>query len=94
MDEIKNLPNPNNVLQLSKSLQKIAKSIEERKKEQNKLDSTSAELNFLKQQCLSKNIQMSLLSCQTLYGLIENGVIEPANGLTTFITMLSSARQV
>lgn len=91
MDELKNLVNPKNVLQLSKSLQKIAKSIEDRKKEQGKLDSTSTELNFLKEQCLSKNIQLSLLSCQTLYGLIEKGVIEPASGLTTFITMLSSA---
>lgn len=92
MNEIKNLVNPNNVLQISKSLQKIAKAIEDRTKELNKLDSSSAELDFLKQQCLSKNIQLSLLSCQTLYGLIENGVIEPASGLTTFITMLSSAR--
>lgn len=92
MDEIKNLLNSKNVLQLSKSLQKIATSIENQKKEQSKLDSTSAELNFLKEQCLSKNIQLSVLSCQTLYGLIENGVIEPASGLTTFITMLSSAR--
>lgn len=92
MDEIKNIVNPNNVLQISKSLQKIAKTIEDGKKEQNNLDSSSAELDFLKQQCLSKNIQLSLLSCQTFYGLIENGVIEPASGLTTFITMLSSAR--
>lgn len=92
MDEIKSSLNPKNVLQLSKSLQKIAKSIEERKREQNKLDSTSAELNFLKEQCLSKNIQLSLLSCQTLYDLIEKGVIEPSSGLMTFITMLSSAR--
>lgn len=92
MDEIKNFVNLKNVLQISKSLQKIAKSIEDRKKEQQKLDSTSAELNFLKEQCLSKNIQLGLLACQTLYGLIENGVIEPAIGLTTFITMLSSAR--
>lgn len=92
MDEIKNSVNLKNVLQLSKSLQKIAKSIEDRKKEQTKLDSTSAELNFLKEQCLSENIQLSLLSCQTLYGLIKTGCIEPSSGLMTFITMLSSAR--
>lgn len=92
MDEIKQLSNSKNVLQISKTLQKIAKRLEQQKKDQGKIEPTFTELNLLKEQCLSKNIQLSLLSCQTLFGLIENDIIEPANGLTMFITMLSGAR--
>lgn len=92
MDEIKHLKNPRNVLQISKALQKVSKAIEQHKKDQGKVESTLTELVFLKEQCLSKNAQLSLLSCHTLFELIECGVIEPAAGLTTFITMLSGAR--
>lgn len=92
MDEIKNSINPKNVLQISKALQKIGKVIERQKKEQGKVEVTSIELNFLKEQCLSNNIQLSLLSCQTLWSLIESGIIEPAPGLTMFIALMASSR--
>lgn len=92
MDELKHQVNQNNVLQISKALQKIAKTIEQQKKDSTKNESTIVELNFLKEQCLSKNVQLSVLSCQTLFALVENGVLESANVLTMFLTMLSSSR--
>lgn len=94
MDEIKYLSNSHNILQISRVLQKLTKAIEKQKKELGKVELSSNELNSLKEQCLSKNTQLSLLSCQTLFNFIENGIIDPANGLTMFITMLSGARFV
>ncbi|XP_031635799.1 focadhesin [Contarinia nasturtii] len=91
MEDLKHSTNHNNVLQLSKALQKIAKAIEQQKKDPTKKESTIEELNFLKEQCISNNTQLSLLASQQLYGLVENGVLEPANVLTMFITMLSNA---
>lgn len=92
MEDLKQLVNQNNVLQLSKALQKVAKAIEQQKKESTKKESAIDELNFLKEQCLSNNVHLSLLSCQTLYNLVESGVLDPANALTMFITMLSNAK--
>lgn len=92
MDDLKNLSGQTNVLQLSKALQKIAKTIEQQKKDSTKKELTIEELNFLKEQCLSNNVQLSLLSSQTLYGLVESGVLEPANVLTIYITMLPNAK--
>lgn len=94
MEDLKQLARHNSLLQLSKALQKIEKLIEQQKKDPTKKESTIAELNFLKEQCLSNNVQLSLLSCQTLYGLVENSVLEAANVLTMFITMLSNAKWV
>lgn len=94
MEDLKCLSGHNNVLQLSKALQKIEKAIELQKKDSSKKESAIEELNFLKEQCLSNNVQLSLLSSQTLYGLVESGILEPANVLTIFITMLSNAKYV
>lgn len=94
MEDLKNWVDHNNVLQLSKALQKIEKAIEQQKKDSAKKESAIEELNFLKEQCLSNNVQLSLLSSQTLYGLVERGILEPANVLTMFITMLSNAKYV
>lgn len=92
MEDLKQLVNENNVLRLSKALQKIAKAIEQQKKDSTKKESAIEELNFLKEQCISNNIQLSSLSCQTLYSLVESGVLQPANVLTVFMTLLSNAK--
>lgn len=92
MDDLKQLVNENNVLRLSKALQKITKAIEQQKKDSTKKESAIEELNFLKEQCNSNNVHLSSLSCQTLYTLVENGVLQPANVLTMFMTMLSNAK--
>lgn len=95
MEDLKHLAGQtNNVLQLSKALQKVEKAIEQQKKNAAKKESAIEELNFLKEQCLSKNIQLSLLSSQSLYNLVESGVLQPASVLTMFITMLSNAKYV
>lgn len=91
MEDLKNLSDHTNVLQISKALQKIAKVIEEEKKDTSKKEFAIEELIFLKELCLSNNVQLSHLSSQTLYGLVETGVLEPANVMTMFITMLSNA---
>lgn len=92
MEDLKHLTSQINVLQTSKALQRIAKVIEEQKKDPSKKEFAIEELNFLKEQCLSNNVQLSQLSTQTLYGLVESGILEPANVLTMYITMLSNAK--
>lgn len=94
MEDLKCLSDHNSVLQLSKALQKIEKAIELQKKDSSKKETEIEELNFLKELCLSNNVQLSLLSSQTLYGLVESGILDPANVLTMFITMLSNAKYV
>lgn len=92
MEDLKQLVNKSDVLQLSKALQKIASAIGEQKKDKTKKESAIQELTFLKEQCQSNNIQLSLLSTQTLYGLVENGVLDPADVLAMFLTMLTNAK--
>lgn len=92
MEDLKQLVNKNDVLQLSKALQKIASAIEEQKKDKTKKESAIQELIFLKEQCQSNNIQLSLLSTQTLYGLVEKGILDAADVLTMFLTMLTNAK--
>lgn len=92
MEDLKQLSNKSDVLPLSKALQKIATAIEEQKKDKTKKESAIQELVFLKEQCQSNNIQLSLLSAQTLYGLVENGILDAADVLTMFLTMLANAK--
>lgn len=91
MDELKHLTNPNSVLQLSNILRKISTSIERQKVAETTKESEIKEIDFLREQCLSTNPQLSLLSCQTLYRLVEDLILQPANVLTMFISMLSNA---
>lgn len=91
MDELKHLSSQSNVLRVSAALQRIAKSIEDQKKDPEKNEATIAELNFLKEQCQSESARLSRLSCQTLYSLILNGTFDTATVLTMFISMIPSA---
>lgn len=92
MEDLKQIANKSDVLQLSKALQKIATAIEEQKKDKTKKESAIQELVFLKEQCQSNNIQLSLLATQTLYGLVENGILDAADVLTMFLTMVTNAK--
>lgn len=92
MEDLKTLTTHNNVLEISKALQKISKAIEEQKKDNSKKEFAIEELKCLKEQCLSNHVQLSQMCTQTLYSLVENGILEPANVLTMFITMLSNAK--
>lgn len=92
MEDLTHLDNQNNVLQLSKVFHKIGKTIEQQKKDCTKQESAIEELNFLKEQCVSSNVIVSSLASQTLFSLVENGVLSPANVLSIFITMLSNSK--
>lgn len=92
MEDLKQIANKSDVLQLSKALQKIATAIEEQKKDKTKKESAIQELVFLKEQCQSNYIQLSLLATQTLYGLVENGILDAADVLTMFLTMVTNAK--
>lgn len=91
MDELKHLTHPNSLLPLANALQKISQSIKRQKLDENVKEGEIKEIGFLKEQCLSKNIRLSLLSCQSLYRLVEDGVLQPSNVLTMFMSMLSNA---
>lgn len=91
MDELKQLTHPKSVLPLANVLQKISQSIKRQKVDENVKESAIKEIDFLKEQCLSENMRLSLLSCQSLYCLVEDGVLQPANVLTMFMSMLSNA---
>lgn len=91
MNELKHLTHPNSLLALTSAVQKISQSIK-RQKAENVKENAIKEIEFLKEHCLSNNARLSLLSCQTLYSLVEDGVLLPANVLTMFISQLSSAK--
>lgn len=92
MDDIRNLTDPTNLLQISNGLQKIAKSMHKQKFDENVADNGIKEIDFLRELCQSDNIQLGLLSCQTLVHLAEDGVLQAAKVLTIFVSMLSGAR--
>lgn len=92
MDELKNLTDQRNVLQITNALQKICKSIHKQKFTDNVPEANIKEIEFLKEQCQSPNGPVSLLSCQSLVYLVQDGVLQPAKILTMFISMLSNAR--
>lgn len=94
MDPLATLSNKDNILQLSIALQKIAKAIENQKDNSKGPISTTNELDLLKKHCLSNNVHISQLSCQTLFKLAQNGTLEPATVLTLFITMSCNVKYV
>lgn len=94
MDPITSVTNKSNVLHISIALQKLSSAIEKQRDNVNKSDSDVFEFNCLKSHCLSENVQLSLFSCQTLYKLVEKGIIDTAIVLKTFLTMLSSVKYV
>lgn len=91
MDDLKYLRHPESLLPLVYALQKISQSIRRQKLDENVKESAIKEIGYLKEQCLSENTRLSLLSCQSFYGLVENGILQPANVLTMFISLLSNA---
>lgn len=91
MDEIKTLTNSNSVLLLSNCLLKIAESIERQIVTEKVKDSAVKEIDYLKEQCLSKNGKLCLMSCQVIYRLVEKGVLQPGNVLTMFMALISNS---
>lgn len=91
MEELKLLTNKNSVVQITTALQKIGKVI--RQQISNGIKATNIkEIDFLKEQCVDDNIQLSLLSYQTFVRLVEDGTLEAPYILSMLISMLPSAR--
>lgn len=92
MDDIKNLSKTNSTLLLSNALLKLVQSIEIQVKKENIKETAIKEIDFLKEQCLSSNSKLCLLSCQTLFRLVENGILVPGNVLTIFMSLITNTR--
>lgn len=91
MEDLKYLTNKNSVYQITSAMQKIAKAIRT-EKAQNIKDTNIKEIDFLKEQCLNENVQLSLLSYQTFVRLVEDGTLDAPFVLSMFVSMLPSAR--
>lgn len=90
MDELKHLSNKNSVLQIATALQNIVKSIRVEVSQAGLAN--CKEIEFLKEQCLDNNIQLSLLSHQIFVRLVEDGILEAPYVLSMFVAMLPGAR--
>lgn len=91
MDEFKNITNASSVVKISACLEKIFKKITE-SREKKISEQNIKEIEFLKTQCKSDIVQLSLLSSQTFVRLVEGGVLDASNVLTMLISMLPNSR--
>uniref|UniRef100_A0A0K8W5U7 Uncharacterized protein KIAA1797 n=1 Tax=Bactrocera latifrons TaxID=174628 RepID=A0A0K8W5U7_BACLA len=90
MDEFKNITNASSVVKISACLEKIFKKITE-SREKKISEQNIKEIEFLKTQCKSDLVQLSLLSSQTFVRLVEGGVLDASNVLTMLISMLPNS---
>ncbi|XP_036330695.1 focadhesin isoform X1 [Rhagoletis pomonella] len=90
MDEFKNITPASSVVKISACLEKIFKKIAE-SREKKIAEHNIREIEFLKTQCKSDIVQLSLLSSQTFVRLVEDGVLETTNVLTMLISMLPNS---
>lgn len=82
----------NDVILITNGLKKIYSSIERQKIKENITETNIKEVDFLRDQCQSSHIQLSLLSCQTLYQLVENSILQPSYVLAMFMSSLKNNR--
>lgn len=90
MDEFKNITKTSSVVKISACLEKIFKKITE-SREKKISEQNIKEIEFLKTQCKSDIVQLSLLSSQTFVRLVEGGVLDASNVLTMLISMLPNS---
>lgn len=79
------------IVLISNDVQKIYTSICDLKL-QNIKEENIKELEVLKSKCKADNIQTSLLACHALVKLVEDGVIDAASTLSSFMTLLLSSK--
>lgn len=94
MDAFKAITPSTSVLKISSCLSAISKTIENqsRGEKPQKFENNSKEVEFLKNQCKSENVHVSLMSVQTFVFLVENETLELQQILTMFISMLPNSR--
>ncbi|XP_017040742.1 focadhesin [Drosophila ficusphila] len=90
MDDFASIKPHSSVVKLASCLEKIyAKVVESREKQVP--EHQIKEIEFLKSQCKHDHMQLSLMSCQTLVRLVDEGVLE-ANGVqNSLLSMLANA---
>ncbi|XP_055903547.1 focadhesin [Eupeodes corollae] len=90
MDEFKSVTKNSSVVKISALLEKIYAKICE-SKEKKVLEHNIKEIEFLKTQCKSDIIQLSLMSSQTFVRLVESGILDVNNVLVMLISMLPNS---
>ncbi|XP_016947118.1 focadhesin [Drosophila biarmipes] len=90
MDDFASIKPNSSVVKLASCLEKIyAKVVDSREKQVP--EHQIKEIEFLKTQCKHDHMQLSLMSCQTLVRLVDEGVLE-ANGVqNSLLSMLANA---
>ncbi|XP_067631315.1 focadhesin [Eurosta solidaginis] len=93
MDDCKSITSDTSVVKISACLEKLYKKIcdsrEKKIPEQN-----IKEIEFLKSQCKSDVVQLSLMSSQTFVRLVEDGVLDTPNVLTMLISILPNSSSI
>jgi len=90
MEDFASIKPNSSVVKLASCLEKIcAKVLDSREKQVP--EHQIKEIEFLKTQCKHDHMQLSLMSCQTLVRLVDEGVLE-ANGVqNSLLSMLANA---
>lgn len=91
MNDFVGITSASSVVKISACLEKIVKKITE-SREKKISEQNIKEIEFLKTQCKSDIVQLSLLSSQTFVRLVEGGVLDVSNVLTMLISMLPNSR--
>uniref|UniRef100_A0A1B0FPN6 DUF3730 domain-containing protein n=1 Tax=Glossina morsitans morsitans TaxID=37546 RepID=A0A1B0FPN6_GLOMM len=90
MDEFKTITATTSVVKISACLEKIYKKIVE-SRDKKIAEFNIREIEFLKTQCKTDNIQLCLMSCQTFVRLVDNGTLETTNVLTILMSLLPNS---
>lgn len=83
-----------NVISIAQSIQKIFRNIKEKNKNKNPSDDPSKDIEQLKALCKSENTQISLLAVQCFLQLVADSVLDIAQCLVIFISILPNSRSV
>ncbi|SPP74769.1 focadhesin [Drosophila guanche] len=90
MEEFSSIKPSSSVVKLAACLEKVYNKIVESREKQ-VAEHQIKEIDFLKTQCKHEHMQLSLMSCQTLVRLVDEGVLD-ANGVqNTLLSMLGNA---
>ncbi|EDW85623.1 uncharacterized protein Dwil_GK23059 [Drosophila willistoni] len=93
MEDFESIKPSSSVVKLATCLEKIYSKIVESREKQVP-EHQIKEIEFLKQQCKHEHMQLSLMSCQTLVRLVEEGVLEATNMQNTLLSLLANASPI
>ncbi|XP_030374124.1 focadhesin [Scaptodrosophila lebanonensis] len=90
MEEFNSVKANTSVVKLAACLEKIYNKIVEAKEKQ-LAEHQIKEIEFLKTQCKNEHMQLSLMSCQTLVRLVDEGVLDANSVQNTLLSLLPQA---